>query len=230
MIRPRRQHRAAFALIEVLVAVLFIGVFMLALLQVRNQALHSFITSSDQHTGAWLAELKMAELVSQDLPDPSDTENVEGWGYSGSGDFAYLDDRVNDINDRINEEWVTRETFSKFEYEWTKELIFIGPDFIGDQYEIENWEPPIDDYGEELEEDDPLEKPAARVVRVTLVVKLPMHGREAETYEEEVQQRDRRTIKLVTYVDPAALYQPSHEASEAADETPAPATPPEGGG
>src|SRR5690606_30380563 len=110
------------------------GIFLLALLQVRNQTLHQFLISGDQHSGAWLAEMKMAAQISQKLPDPEDEDT---WLLFDSGDFAYLDDRSNDINRSINEEWYDRTSFSKFEWEVTKELIFIGPDFIGNKEDLD---------------------------------------------------------------------------------------------
>ena len=201
-LRPTGNRRKGFALIEVLVAVLFIAVFMLALLQVRNQALHQFIRSGDQHTGAWLAEMKMAELISQDLPDPEDDTT---WQTSDYGDFAYMDDRVNSVNRSINDEWGDRTHFAKFEYEWTKELLFIGPNFIGNKEDLDLWEQPLDETGEPIVgEEDPIEKPAARIVRITLTVYLPeMPGAPAN---EEAATPERPSIKLVTYVDPATLY------------------------
>ena len=214
MTRPR-HNRAGFALIEVLVAVLFMGVFMLALLQVRNQTLHQFLRSDDQHTGAWLAEMKMAELVSQNLPDPEDEES---WVLFENGDFAEFDDRLNRVNERINENWTERTNFSKFEWECTKELIFIGPDFIGTQEDLDAWEQPLDESGEPTDEADPREKAAARVVRVTLTVFLP-EPRPSGVADEEAPQ-GRPTIKLVTYVDPAILFQ----AEPAEEEAPAEGT------
>jgi hypothetical protein len=207
-----RHNRAGFALIEVLVAVLFMGVFMLALLQVRNQTLHQFLRSDDQHTGAWLAELKMAELVSQNLPDPEDEES---WVLYENGDFAEFDDRLNRINERVNEGWSERTHFSKFEWECTKELIFIGPEFIGTREELDAWEEPIDESGEPTGETNPSEKAAARVVRITLTVFLP-EPRPSGVADEEAPQ-GRPTIKLVTYVDPAILFQaePAEEAAPA---------------
>ena len=144
--RTRRTGpRSGFALIEVLVAVLFLAIFLLALLQVRNQALHQFLLSGDQHTGAWLAEMKMAEVVSERLPDPEDEDT---WESSESGDFAYLDDRNNDINRSVNEEWSDRTKFAKFEWSVTKELVFIGPGFIGSREDLDAWEQPLDENGE----------------------------------------------------------------------------------
>lgn len=200
-----RNQRKGFALIEVLVAVLFIGIFLLALLQVRNRTLHQFIRSGDQHSGAWLAEMKMAEVVSQRLPDPEDEET---WVIYESGDFAEFDDRANDINAAINEDWVDRDHFSKFEWEVTKELIFIGPNFIGNDEDLELWEQPLDENGDPLDENDPREQAAARVVRITLIVYLPeLPGAVAEEDENgEPRQSGRPSIKLVTYVDPSVLF------------------------
>ncbi|MCA8918102.1 MAG: hypothetical protein KDB68_16850 [Planctomycetes bacterium] len=205
MITRLSSRRSAFALIEVLVAVLFIGIFMLALLQVRNQALYQFLQSGDQHTGAWLAEMKMAELVSENLPDPEDEET---WVLSESGDFAEYDDRSNEINAAVNEEWGDRTHFADFEWECTKELIFVGPEFIGTQEDLEYWEQPLDENGDPTDEADPNEKPAARLVRITLIVYLPEPKIRARTDEDsEVEpDRGRPSIKLVTYVDPAILF------------------------
>jgi hypothetical protein len=216
------NRRKGFALIEVLVAVLFIAIFMLVLLQIRNQALYQFIVSGDQHTGAWLAEMKMTELVSQDLPDPADDTT---WMTSGGGDFGDFDDRVNDLNRDINEDWVERSHFAKFEYEWTKELLFIGPNFIGNKEDLDLWEQPLDETtGEAVEgEDDPMEQPAARIVRITLTVFMPEPRARADddkiSDEEAEARRKRPSVKLVTYVDPATLFE-----AEAATEEP----PPEG--
>ena len=136
MISYHAVNRRGFALIEVLVAVLFIGVFMLALLQVRNQALYQFLQSGDQHTGAWLAEMKMAEIVSEDLPDPADEDT---WFLEDSGDFAEFDERNNEINAEVNEDWGNRTHFADFEWSYTKELIFVGPtEVITDGPDIPN--------------------------------------------------------------------------------------------
>ena len=67
-LRPGR--RRGFALLEVMIAVLIMGFALMFLLQIRNQTISSFAESGDQHTAAWLAELKMNEIMSQDLPDP----------------------------------------------------------------------------------------------------------------------------------------------------------------
>ena len=209
-IRVTRRH--GFALIEVLVAVLFVGVFMLSLLQVRNQALHQFIQSDDQFTGAWLAEMKMAELVAQQLPDPEDEDT---WIMDDYGDFGHFDGRTNDINRTVNEDWVDRTTFAKFEYEWTKELIFIGPDFIGTAEDLDMWEPPLDPYGEvDPLAKDPREEAAARVVRITLTVYLP----ERRQRDSEGEITDRKSIRLVTYVDPSILFE-AEPATDDATET-----------
>jgi hypothetical protein len=212
------MNRRGFALIEVLVAVLFIAIFMLVLLQIRNQALHQFIVSGDQHTGAWLAEMKMAELVSQDLPDPADDAT---WMTSGGGDFGDFDARVNDVNREINGEgWIERSHFIKFEYEWTKELLFIGPNFIGNKEDLDLWEQPLDETTGEpvVGEEDPMEQPAARIVRITLTVYLP-ELRAKPDAEDEGATQERPSIKLVTYVDPAIVFD-----AEANSEEP----PPEG--
>jgi hypothetical protein len=197
------NRRKGFALIEVLVAVLFIAIFMLVLLQIRNQALHQFVISGDQHTGAWLAEMKMSELISQDLPDEADDST---WVTSGGGDFGDFDDRVNDINRDINEDWIERSHFAKFEYEWTKELLFIGPNFIGNKEDLDLWEQPLDETtGEPVAgEEDPMEQPAARIVRITLTVYLP--ELRARPGDEEEATQERPSIKLVTYVDPAIVF------------------------
>ncbi|MCB9931908.1 MAG: hypothetical protein H6841_00640 [Planctomycetes bacterium] len=205
--RPR--NRGGFALVEVLVAVLFMGVFMLALLQVRNQTLHQFLRSGDQHTGAWLAELKMAELISQNLPDPEDEES---WQIFESGDFAEFDDRLNEINANVNEGWTDRAAFSKFEWECTKELVFVGPSFIGSREDLDLWEQPLDENGEPTTDKDPREQAAARVVRVTLTVYLPEP--KLSGLEDEQAPQGRPVIKLVTYVDPSILF----EAEPAADD------------
>jgi len=195
------NRRRGFVLIEIMVAVLFVGIFMLALLQIRNQTLHHFNRSGDQHTGAWLAEMKMAELVSQDLPDP---ENQDMWYLQGDGDFGDFNDRYNEVNRSVNEGWTDRAHFSKFEYEWTKELLFIGPNFIGNKEDLDNWEQPLDEFGEPVAgEDNPMEQPAARVVRITLIVWLPeLPSTEAESETAQA----RPSVKLVTYVDPATLF------------------------
>lgn len=197
----RITRRKGFALIEVLVAVFFVGVFMLTLLQVRNQALHQFIQSDDQFTGAWLAEMKMAELVAQQLPDPEDEDT---WILEDYGDFGYFDTRTNEINRTVNEDWVDRNTFVKFEYSWTKEMIFIGSDFIGTAEDLDLWEPPLDPYGDvDPLATDPREEPAARVVRITLTVYLP----ERRQRDAEGEATDRKSIRLVTYVDPSILFE-----------------------
>jgi hypothetical protein len=206
------KRRKGFALLEVLIAVLFLGLFLLALLQVRNQTLHHFIRSGDQHTGAWLAEMKMAEVLSQNLPDPEDAET---WSLFERGDFAEFDQRMNELNYRVNEDWEERRHFANFEWEVTKELIFIGPNFIGTDEDLEFWEQPLDNYGDPLNEPDPNQQPAARVVRVTLYVYLP----EEKFADPEAGRRERQSIKLVTYVDPSVLFDADTE-DPAAPETP----------
>lgn len=213
--RPCNRH-SGFALIEVLVAVLFIGIFMLALLQVRNQALYQFLQSGDQHSGAWLAEMKMAEMISQDLPDP---ENEDTWVISDSGDFAEYDDRSNDLNAGVNEDWEDRTFFADFEWECTKELIFVGPDFIGSQEDLDNWEEPLDENGEPTGEGDPRENAAARVVRVTLIVYLPEPKLRPRDEDGEPAYEERPSIKLVTYVDPGIVFNAEPD-DEAAGTTP----------
>jgi len=199
------RSRRGFALIEAVIAVFIVGVVLLVLLQVRNQAMQQYLMTSDQRTGAWLAEMKMAELISQALPDPEDEAT---WDTSGSGDFGDLNTRMNDINLRGNAEWSDRSTFSKFEYEWTKEMVFIGKDFIGSQLDLEAWEQPVDENGDPEIAQDPNAGPLARVVRVTLIVKVPSaRQRNAEGEEVSDEEHEKgRTIKLVTYVDPATLH------------------------
>ena len=209
MITRRAPSRSGFALIEVLVAVLFLAIFLLALLQVRNQALHQFLMSGDQHTGAWLAEMKMAEVISENLPDPEDEDT---WVTFESGDFAYLDDRNNDINRSVNEEYSDRTIFANVEWECTKELIFVGPDFIGNREDLDAWEEPLDENGEPTGDADPTSKAAARIVRVTLTVFLPAPKRGSM---QETETGERPTVKLVTYVDPSILF----DAQPATDET-----------
>ena len=207
-----RIQRKSFALIEVMVAVLFIGIFLLALLQVRNQALHQFLKSGDQHSGAWLAELKMAEVISQQLPDP---ENEDTWVMFDSGNFAEFDERTNDVNAQVNEDWVDRNHFARFEWEVTKELIFVGPNFIGNDEDLEYWEEPVDEYGDPLDEDDPREQPAARLVRITLIVYLPeLPGQQVEDEYGDMRPQERQSIKLVTYVDPAVVFNADIEDGE----------------
>lgn len=216
-----RTPRKGFALVEVLVAVMFMGIFLLALLQVRNQTLHRFIISGDQHSGAWLAEMKMAEVISQNLPDPEDEET---WVLFESGDFSEYDERTNDLNGPINPDWVERNHFSKFEWEVTKELIFIGPNFIGNDEDLELWEEPLDENGDPLGEDDPREQAAARVVRITLIVYLPEppNAWAAADDSSEPRPQGRPSIKLVTYVDPYILYNAEVEdpAAPAPEENP----------
>lgn len=220
----KRTGKSGFALIEVLIAVVIIGVSLLVLLQVRNESIHQFLTIGDQHTASWLAELKMNELVSQDLPDP---QNEETWEDSGSGNFAYLDKRTNELNAGYNQDWVWRDEFAKFEFEWKKEVIFIGREFIGDKWDLEGWEPAVDEFGETVDQEDPHENPAVRVVRVTLTVYLPEDntrpaGERASTSERKVQMvNGRPAIQLVTYVDPSVLFA-AEEEEEAETTTPAP--------
>lgn len=212
------RRARGFAMIEALVAVLIIGIALLALLQVRNQTLLRFVESGDAHTGAWLAEMKMNELISQDLPDPEDEET---WISNGSGDFGDYDTRANAINASVNEGWVERATFAKFEYEWTKELVLVGNEFIGSREQLEAWEAPLDENGDPEQVDDPRDKPLARVVRVTLKVKTPLRrGRDAEGGEESDEAYEkRREIKLVTYVDPAVVFNAAEEDTEETTES-----------
>jgi prepilin-type N-terminal cleavage/methylation domain-containing protein len=215
---PAFRRRHGFALIEVVVAVLIIGISLLALLQIRNESMYKFIANGDQHTGAWLAELKMNELVAQDLPDPEDEET---WELFGSGDFADYDIRVDELNRAVNPEWEDRYSFARFEYEWKKELVFIGPEFIGSKYELEEWEEPVDTFGEPTGIEDPRTKPAVRVVRVTLTVFMPEGLKPPESSAtptpnaRRVQMVDGRpAIRLVTYVDPTILFNAAEDTVE----------------
>jgi prepilin-type N-terminal cleavage/methylation domain-containing protein len=215
---PKRRigRRKGFTLIEVVVAVLIIGVALVTLIAIRASAFHMFIQSNDQFTGAWLAELKMQELISQRLPDP---EQEDTWDDEGYGDFTEYDHRVNELNRRYNPDWVDRVTFGRFEYHWRKEVVFIGTNFIGSRYDIETWEQPIDDFGQVIEEDDPRESPAARVVRITLTVFLPLDDHEElSTYIQRNPNTPvvdgRPALRLVTYVDPAVLFDGARDEAE----------------
>lgn len=203
----KRPRTSGFALIEVLVATLVMAVALITLLQVQSQTEVAFLTAGDKHTGAWLAELKMNELISEYLPNPEDEET---WELTGGGDFSELDYRLNALNLSVNPDWEERYTFQEFEYEWRKELIFVGADFIGNQFDLDAWEEPLDERGQVLSTvEDPREKPAARVVRVTLTVFLPdrVQARQASRDDEAAMgNRGQQTIKLVTYVDPAIVF------------------------
>ncbi|MCF6228467.1 MAG: hypothetical protein L3J82_07405 [Planctomycetes bacterium] len=198
--RVSRQKHRAFMLLEVLVATMLIGVALLYLLQVQNQTLVQFMESKHDNTGVWLAEMKMAELMAEDLPDPSEPGTFET---SDSGDFEFMDDRYNEVNSEINDNWKDREIYYQYKYEWSKELIFIGSDFIGAQEDLDNWEPSEDasNSGEDaIADEDPNSKPAARVVRITLKV-----------YHEDNKGKVDPITTLVTYVDPAMLYEAGEE-------------------
>lgn len=204
----RNSRHRGFALLEALVAIAIIGVTLLLLLQIRNNAVRQYLELGDQHTASWLAEMLMAELISEDLPDPSD-EGEDTWYKSGNGDFSRFNDRLNQLNFGRNENWVERETFSKFEFEWTKELIFVGKDFIGNREDMDAWEQPEDERGDAIIEiKDPHSTPAVRLVRVTLRVFLPVKrvlNSEGE-HESDAELEKRRSISLVTYVDPNILH------------------------
>lgn len=225
--RARRAIRArtrGMVLLEALIAVLLVAVCLLVLLQVRNSAMQQYLQLGDQYTGSWLAELKMAELVSENLPDPADEDT---WYLSGGGDFSDFNARLNDLNYGRNENWAERGTFSKYEFEWKKELIFVGKDFIGTREEMDAWVQPVDDSNEPIIDlKDPHTQPAARLVRVTLKVHLPMpRGRDAQGEEEsDYEHEKRRTITLVTYVDPNTMHKAEIESVEPAATTPAPTT------
>ena len=197
-------------MVEALVAIVIIGIALLALLQVRNQTVMRFLDSGDQYTASWLAQMKMAELVSQNLPDP---EDIDTWDDHGAGDFGEFDQRVNELNSQVNEDWVERRTFSKFEYEWTKTMILVGPELTGTREAFEDWEPEVDSSVAENTEDNPAEQLAARIVRVTLTVMIPMRrGRDGEgEVESDAQLDKRRRIVLVTYVDPSILFDAGEE-------------------
>ncbi len=217
-----REARSGFALLEVMIAILIMGLALLFLLQVRNQTITAFTDSGDQHTAAWLAEMKMNELLCQRLPDPEDPDTFFD---EDSGDFRELDGRLHDFNRRVNPKWVERDYLGKFTYHWTKELIFIGSEFTGNKEDLDNWEQPVDANGEPTDEKDPRTQPAARVVRVTLEVMLPLaRGNDSEgSAESDTQFEKRKTIKLVTYIDPATLRKVEEEP---AAETTTPATTP----
>ncbi len=193
-----------------MVAVLIMGIALLFLLQVRNQTISAYNDSGDSRTAAWLAELKMNEILSERLPDPEDEDTFI---IEDSGDFGSYDARVNDFNRRASESWGDKSYLSRFEYKWTKELIFVGQTFTGNKDDLDNWEQPLDDAGEPTDEKDPRTQPAARVVRVTLEVTMPLAvQRDAEGgLESESALQKRRSIKLVTYLDPAQLKKPVAE-------------------
>mgnify|MGYP001161528319 FL=1 len=231
-----RTSRSGVALIEVLMAILFIGVFLLALLQIRNQSIRQFLITGDQYTASWLAEMKMNELISEDLPDPMNDQELPwdtGWI---EGDFADFDERVNSLNASVYKDWTDRATFARFTYRYRKELIFVGPEFIGTKDELEVWEPPLDAEGNapELDAegnpigvDDPREQPTARLIRITLQVDIPQLGDASrdEAEEEAIDPRtgtrarkQSRVIHLVTYVDPDILYEAEPATEESTEE------------
>lgn len=210
--KQRKRTKGGFLLIEVLIAVVILGIVLLSLLQVRNTSFNKFINSNDRHTGAWLADMKMSELMAENLPDPSDAATFE---LSGSGDFGYLDDRYNDANSEINDNWEDRENFQKFTFEWTKELIFIGQDFIGSQDDLAEWEPSesaVSGGDEAIEDEDPNNKPAARVVRITLRIIMPDRSKKSD----ESGPPD-NIIELITYVDPKMLFEAAEEDEDASN-------------
>lgn len=232
MIRSRANLRGV-ALVEVLMAILFVGIFLLALLQVRNQALRQFLITGDQYTASWLAEMKMNELMSEDLPNPnSDTDTPWDTGWV-EGDFADFDERVNALNSGVYRDWVDRSTFARFTFRYRKELIFVGAEFIGTREELENWEPPLDAEGKapELDAegnpigvDDPRKMPTARLIRITLQVDVPQLTKVDAEDEEEVDRRtgtrprqQTKVIHLVTYIDPDILFEAEAKAEEAAE-------------
>ena len=100
-----------------MIAILIMGLALLFLLQVRNQTITAFTDSGDQHTAAWLAEMKMNELLCQRLPDPEDPDTFFD---EDSGDFRELDGRLHDFNRLVNPTWVERDYLGKFTYHWTK--------------------------------------------------------------------------------------------------------------
>jgi prepilin-type N-terminal cleavage/methylation domain-containing protein len=204
------RAKRGFALLEVMVAVLIMGIALLFLLQVRNQTITAYNDSGDQRTAAWLAELKMNEILSERLPDPEDPDT---YIIEDSGNFAEFDARMNDFNRRTNEKWVEKNYLARFEYKWTKELIFVGQQFTGNKDDLDNWEQPLDDAGEPTDEKDPRTQPAARVVRVTLEVTMPLAVQRDEEggLESETALQKRRSVKLVTYLDPAQLKKPAAE-------------------
>ncbi|MHC4839401.1 MAG: type IV pilus modification PilV family protein [Planctomycetota bacterium] len=195
-----RQQRRGFMLLEVLVASMIIAIALVALLQIQMQSMNQFLESSHKSTGVWLANMKMAELMAENLPDPSEPDTYES---SDFGDFEYLDERYNTLNSDLNEDWTDRSIYAQFKYEWTKELIFIGTDFIGNQESIETWEPTqetLDAGDAAVEDEDPANNPAARVVRITLKV-----------FHEDNKGKVDPITELVTYVDPKMLYEAAEE-------------------
>jgi len=229
--RNRAGTRRGLALLEALVAVLIIGVVLVALIQIRNLAIRNFLTSSDQYTASWLAELLMEELLSQDFPDPEDEAT---WVLSGEGDFGHVDEKVNAANAVADPDWTDRRTFSTFTYRWTKELLFVGSEFTGDRDALEEWEAPQDANGEEADVDSPLEKPAVRIVRVVAEVFLPeRRGQNVEPVSRE--ERGTReaegpgggaaakSIKLVTYFDPREVLESTSKEEDTTGPVPDPA-------
>lgn len=199
-----RQSRRGFSLLEALIACLIMAVVLMGMLDVRNNSIRWFTLSGDQYTAAWLAEMKMNELMSERLPDPSKEDTYSD---ADNGNFGEYDERVNSLNRTYNQKWTDRLYFEQFTYEWKKELIFVGQDFSGLQTDLEAWEPELDSYGQPTG-DDPRTKPMARVVRIALVVKRPLaRGVTADGEDEPEDQWDkRRTLRLVSYVDPATLF------------------------
>jgi type II secretory pathway pseudopilin PulG len=212
----RTDNQQGIALIEVVVAVLLFAVAVVTLLGIQVQLIRGFNLAGDSHTAAWLAELKMEELLSQNLPDPNDEET---WELTGGGDFSEFDAWSNSVHESIREDWQWRSSFANFEYRYRKELVFVGPEFIGSRYELEGWEDPTDRYSSDIPVNNPLEQPAARIVRVTLIVYLPEgyapRGDQTGGDQSRYQMIDGRpAIRMVTYVDPGVLMDAISEEAE----------------
>jgi prepilin-type N-terminal cleavage/methylation domain-containing protein len=217
--RQSRRRRSGFSLVEVLIAVVLIGLSLVPLLMARAGYFHKFVQSSDQFSASWLAAKKMQELLSENLPDPEDDAT---WELNGWGDFGYMDNVLNDYNRNYNEDWVDRANFGRFEYEWSKALIFVGREFIGSALDLEEWEEPLDESGFPIPAtEDPREQPAARVVRVVLTVFLPLGNNEdpasyAERNPKTQMINGRPAIQLVTYVDPSILFDGARDEADRA--------------
>ena len=72
-----RQMARAFTLLEVMIAVAFIGIAMLALLTLHNRNLHSVIAAQEMSRASVLAQALMAQAETERYPDIG----------SSSGDF-----------------------------------------------------------------------------------------------------------------------------------------------
>jgi type II secretion system protein I len=80
MIRARTSFAAAFTLLEVMIAVAFVGIALIALLSLHQSDMQSVIRAQELSRAAMLAQTVMTQAEMERFPPPGDT----------NGDFSSL--------------------------------------------------------------------------------------------------------------------------------------------